>query len=233
MIKHNLIPLSLLSICLSNSDSIGQYDKAEKKFLVAKVQSTCSIAGFKLVLLPKKKGKEHVTFACTYEQDKLFAGYSNNEKMEIISELLSYEGDTAICSKRVCRYGYTDDKRPKTISYNIKIDALYLLTTLFVGGYASYYCPYPVLIDTATDKEINDTSEQVAEVYSIYRKWYKENLKSGFKDFNFPLRNCRYAWYGIREGEKYMLKDSFKIHQLGGLFRRRCMFGLRKKKNGE
>ena len=218
MIKHKLILFALLCICLSNSDSIGQYDKVEKKRFVAKVQSTCSFAGFKLVLLPNGKSKGQVPFSCTYEQDKLFAGYSNNEKMDIISELLSYEGDTTTCSKSVCRYGYTDNKHPNTSSYTIQIDALYLLTTLVVGGYATYYCPYPVLIDTATGEEINDVQGRVAEVYSVYKKWYKENQKTGFKNFNVPLRNCRYAWYGIREGKKYMLKESFKIHQLGGAF---------------
>jgi len=213
-----IIFISLLYFIISSQESNGQTGKIAKVKFVSKIYSTCTIAGSKLVLLPHKKPKGYVPYACTYEQDKIFSGYSDKDKREILAELLSYEGDTSICSKRVCRYGYTNDKRPGTESYTIQIDALYLLTTLVVGGYATNYCPYPVLVEISTGKEINDFSEQVGEIYAIYRKWYEENSKNGFKNFNVPLRNTRYAWYGMRDSKKYLLKDSFKIHKLGSAF---------------
>jgi len=189
-----------------------------KDKFVVKVSSTCTILGNKLAVLPYKKPKGQVPFTCTYEQDKLFNGYPAKDKIQILLELLEYEGDTAICSKHVCRYGYFDDKRPLTKSYTVQIDALYLLTTLAVGGYATYYCPYPVLFDTVTGQEINNSPKQLAEVYAIYRKWFKESSAKGFKRFNVPLRNSRYAWYGMKKGKTYMLKDEFKIGQLGSAF---------------
>jgi hypothetical protein len=190
----------------------------EKQTYVIKVAGSCSIMGSKLVLHPPKAPKSFVPFACTYEQDKMFAGYPNRERIEILSQLLEYEGDTSICSKIVCRYGYTDNKPPSTVSYPIEVDALYLLTTLSVGGYATQYCPYPVLIDTLTGQEIDNSPQDVAKVYAIYRNWFRESKKNGFAKFNVPLRNSRYAWYGTRKTRSYMLEDKFKISGLGGAF---------------
>jgi len=219
MINFKLVPYSVFIFGLTQICGTPISDASPiKEFYVIKVTDSCSITGSKLVLHPPKAPKDYVPNPCSYEQDKMFAGYPNRKRIEILSQLLDYEGDTSICSKRVCKYGYTDSKRPTTYSYPIEVDALYLLTTLAVGGYATQYCPYPVLIDTLTGREIDNSPQDVSKVYAIYRNWLRESKKNGFVKFNVPLRNSRYAWYGIRKTRNYMLEDKFKISGLGGAF---------------
>ena len=200
----------LLCVFLAGSGDKGKY--------VVKVRSSCSFDGSKLALLPYHPPKGYEPHACSYEQDKLFGGYPHRERIKVLAELLGYEGDTSLCSKKVCRYGSADAPRPVTTVYSTQIDALYLLTTLAVGAYSRYYCPYPVLVDTVTGKEINDSPKQVAEVYAIYRAWFKASATNGFVNFQVPLRNSRYAWYGIRKDRRYMLEDTFKVPRLDQSF---------------
>jgi hypothetical protein len=92
------------------------------------------------------------------------------------------------------------------------------LTILAVGGFASSYCPYPVLIDTVSGREIDPSSAKIGEVYAIYKAWFKENKKRGFKHFPVPLRNSRYKWYGIRKSRSYIVNDTFSIPRLDKAF---------------
>jgi hypothetical protein len=211
--KTLLLPC-LLALCVLGWRTASPPNRS----FIAKVHSECNVDGFKLALLPHQIPNNYKPFPCTYEQDKLFSGYSQRERIEILYQLLQYEGDTSLCSKRVCRYGYTDSPYPQTKYYTTQVDALYLLTILAVGGFASSYCPYPVLIDTVSGREIDPSSEKIAEVFAIYKAWFEENKKRGFKHFPVPLRNSRYKWYGIRKSRSYILNDTFSIPSLDKAF---------------
>jgi len=187
---------------------------------VIKMESSCNdtngveLKGFKLTLLPYRKPKGYTPYPCTYGEDKVFAGYPNKEKIKVLAALLQFAGDTSLCSKRVCNYGFVKLPKPQAITYTIQVDALYLLTSLTASSFSPGYCPYPVLWDTLTKKEINNDPVKLAEVFEIYKKWFKENADRDFKDYNLPLRNSRYEWYGTDRKKAFMFSDTFKIKKL-------------------
>jgi hypothetical protein len=154
-------------------------------------------------------------YPCTYEKDKVFAGYPNKAKIELLAELLKFEGDTSLCSKTVCNYGHVEESKPKTKTYTTQIDALYLLTILTASSFSPYYCPYPVLIDAVTGEEINNNPEKIKEVFSIYRQWFTDNAQHNFENYNLPLRiGSRYEWYGADKKRQFIFSDTFRIKQL-------------------
>lgn len=138
---------------------------------------------------------------CTYYWHVIFNEYSNENKIKILEELLEYERDIDLSGRKVTRYGYVKDGTPKpqTKSYPIQVEALYIITLLSMGNFAPYYCPYPVLINNKTGKEINNNPKELNKVYNIYRKWIDKNKKTGFKDFLPPLYKSNYSWYGCNE----------------------------------
>jgi len=181
--------------------------------------SSCSIvdgkplAGYKLELSAKGDQRNNQNVLCGYEYDKIFSVYTQAEKVEILEELLSFEGDTSICAKEVCNYGSKSFKRPITKIYTTQIDALYLFTILTVSSYSPNYCPFPVLYDNKTGKEINNDQKKISKVFKIYRNWLKENKRKRFVNYNVPLRNTRFEWFSTQKDFKYD-KDDFKIAKL-------------------
>jgi len=213
-----LIHCGVLALFFGRTTVMGQRGPLVDSF-IRKVPAACNtVLGSKLVVMPYHVPKWYVPWACSYEQWQLFSGYPNRKMITLFGQLLAFEGDTSLCGKEVCRYGYTDSKKPFTKTYTVQIDALYQLAILAVGGYAGYYCPYPVLVDTVTGKEVNDDPVAVREVFAVYRKWLLDNTKKKFKNFGVPLRTSRYRWYGIRESKMWLLSDTFRIGQLGGSF---------------
>jgi hypothetical protein len=190
------------------------------KYIIKEYSHSCSLidgeplAGYKIALLPRSRDKKNVgLLLCQYQYDRTFSDYSNNEKIEILEELLSFEGDTSICAKEVCNYGSKSFKRPITKIYTTQIDALYLFTILTVSSYSPNYCPFPVLYDNKTGKEINNDQKKISKVFKIYRNWLKENKRKGFVNYNVPLRNSRFEWFSTQKDFKYD-KDDFKIAKL-------------------
>lgn len=219
--KEIIAYILFLSICVGCiSPKLGRETKNEDKYLKVFPMSTCTNSfcnknGYKINILHPTENK-FATLTCTYEWDKVFALYTVEDKISLLQKLLSFENDTNLCGKRVCRYGYTNSERPVTENYTLQMDALFLLTILTTGQYSLYYCPYPVIIDTVTKQEITNDSEKIKEVFEIYRKWIKENGKTEFKVFHLPLKGSRYQWYGI-DTSKYgvILNDNFKLYGLG------------------
>lgn len=161
---------------------------------------------------------------CSYQWDKLFGEYSLNDQIALLEELLTFENDTSLSSKKVCRYGATDAPAPKTQYYNLQTEALYLLTLLTVSSYSPDYCPYPVLVDTATGEEINGDFSKMKQVFDIYREWLKRNKATNFTAIEMPLLHSRYAWYGANKSKAYIFAKDFKVKGLGaaGLVIGRC-----------
>lgn len=189
------------------------------KYFLKRSCSSCSLfegkplVGYKILMLAPGKNKSVGQVYCGYELDKVFSGYSNQEKVELLEELLSFEGDTSICAKTTCNYGSKLFVRPQTIIYTTQIDALYLFTILTVSSYSPNYCPFPVLFDNKTGKEINGDQDKIKEVFRIYRKWFEYNKKNGFVDYNVPLRDKRFEWFSTQKRFHYY-DDDFKIPKL-------------------
>jgi len=217
-----LIPLfALFIVALTGCTPSGHLVAiGEKARFVEKVSCSCSktngqsIVGFKLTFPPYHIPPNYTGFPCTYEKDKVFAGYPNREKIEILEQLLGFEGDTSLCSQTVCRYGYSTIAKPLTVTYTIQIDALYLITLLTVSSHSPYYCPYPVLVDKTTGEEINNNPVKLKEVFDIYTAWIAENKKHDFKNYGLPLKGSKYEWYGTRKDIPTLNSYTFSIKQL-------------------
>lgn len=169
--------------------------------------------GIKTPVVPQDTTKAFTIIyeGCTYYWHIIFNEYSNKNKIKILEELLEYEKDTDLSGRKVTRYGYVKEgtPKPKTESYNIQVEVLYIITLLSMSNFAPYYSPYPVLINNKTGKEINDNSKELKKVYKIYRKWFKENKKTGFKNFLPPLYKSNYSWYGSDEKMKDIKVSEF------------------------
>ncbi|WP_280647317.1 MULTISPECIES: hypothetical protein [unclassified Dysgonomonas] len=140
---------------------------------------------------------EPLYIGCSYGWNRIFSKYSNEDRITILEELLQYEDDTDLSGKKVIRYGFADANtpKPKTKSYTIQTEALYLITLLTMSESAMTYSPFPVLINKSTGKEITNDQKEIKRVFRIYKRWVKENKKKGFVDFEPPLNNSKYKWY--------------------------------------
>lgn len=199
---------------------IMAFSKHESKYIIKEYSSSCSLVegkpliGYKIALLPLSGSKKNIDLLlCGYQFDRTFSDYTNEEKVEILEELLSFEGDTSMCARVVCNYGSKLFKRPKTKTYTTQIDALYLFTVLTTSSYSPNYCPFPVLYDNLTKEEINNDQKKIKKVFKIYRKWFNDNKKTGFVNYNVPLRDKCFEWFSTQKDLKYY-EDDFKIAKL-------------------
>lgn len=193
------------------------YSQVYNRYIVKAFSKACSILdgvpieGHKLCLIPKNKNGLPVVM-CEYSNGIWFNEYNNDEKLAILEVLLSFEGDTSICSKKVCNYGSKKFKKPKTILYTTQIDALYLFTNLVVSSYAPNYCPFPVLFDRKEKKEINDCQEKISQIFKIYREWLIGLRINRVKKFKVPLNDEKYEWFSTQAVVFGYYKPNFWIN---------------------
>jgi len=220
-----IILMLFLTIFSSYESNYCQSDKHLYLKYLNRVKDTCSAEAYfpdkakysirlKFPSTEKKSFPEIYYSPCSYQWDKVFNEYSLEERIRIIEELLSFSDDTAMSSKKVCKYGYTTANRPKTKIYTLQVEALYLLTTLTVSSYSVYYCPYPVIVDILTGEEVNNNQQKVKEVYAVYRNWIEKNRKTKFHDFEMPLKNSHYEWYGANKKKDFIFGDGFRIRKI-------------------
>lgn len=203
-----IIIISLLLICISG---YAQYI-SESKFTY-KALETCSnkynysgdTIGYYIGIKTPEIPNESETFTpmyekCSYYWNKIFDCYSNEDKIKILEELLDYSKDSDLSGKKVKWYGKgKEGQKPNTISYTLQTEALYIITLLTMSNYAPYYCPYPVLLNGKTGKEVGNNQKELKEVYKIYRKWIAKYKKTGFKNFRPPLEKSHYSWFNSDE----------------------------------
>ncbi|WP_147284208.1 hypothetical protein [Sphingobacterium spiritivorum] len=130
-------------------------------------------------------------------------GYVNNltdlEKLEMIKCLLKFEGDTTRHPGMVHPLYFGNNSRnnirfsPKSRYFTIEINALYYIDRIAYGTYTDYYSPAPVLYDNIENVEINDCPEKVKLVFSEYKKWFDECIKTGKIPKYFPFNDGRYV----------------------------------------
>ena len=134
------------------------------------------------------------------------SGYDRDDEIKILGEYLTFRGDTSISNKgyrfRAAHYM----TRPEGINgFTIEIEALYSFTRMLTQALPPIK---PMLINRASGEELNTNPKIVNEIYDIYIKWYKENMKNDFKDIKLPLSGSPYCWLGEDKGMKNFLKKS-------------------------
>lgn len=88
--------------------------------------------------------------------------------------------------------------------FTVEIEALYSFTRMLTIGLPPIR---PVLLDRATRKPVNTDARVVRKVFDIYSRWYRENLKTDFKNLTLPLTGSPYCWMGEERGmERYLKK---------------------------
>lgn len=134
------------------------------------------------------------------------SGYNRNDKIKILSEYLTFYGDTNVSNKKYHFKAAYHMVRPEGIAgFTIEIEALYSFTRMLTAGYPPIK---PALINRVTGEELNNNPKAVNEVYEIYTKWYNENKKTDFKNITLPLAGSPYGWLGEDKGMEPYFKKS-------------------------
>jgi hypothetical protein len=131
--------------------------------------------------------------------------YTRDEEIKILGEYLTFRGDTSVSNKRYKFKPAYYMTRPDIVGFTVQIEALYSFTRMLTQGLPPIK---PMLIDRSTGEELNTNAKVVSEVYDIYVKWYKENLKTDFKNITLPLKGSPYCWLGEDKGMESFMRKS-------------------------
>ncbi|WP_280647436.1 MULTISPECIES: hypothetical protein [unclassified Dysgonomonas] len=124
------------------------------------------------------------------EDRDVFSGYSYSQKIEILEELLSFQGDTAKSGKSY-KINSPDLSRIYIEPFNIQIESLYTFSKMLLIG-------YPPILPKLTDKNevinLNGNQTVVDEVYELYRQWLQNAIKNDFRNLTLPMSGSYYQW---------------------------------------
>jgi hypothetical protein len=127
--------------------------------------------------------------------------FSNSiDTLKAIGELLKYEGDRRICALPI--YGYSPLTSKiyfgKDTNYSVQIEALFIINQLVYID-AFNYSPYPVLVDTRTNKSYCVEGTAIQMAFRAYYKWYQVLKKKGIAYFReksiMPLDGSSIKWF--------------------------------------
>lgn len=116
------------------------------------------------------------------------------DTLEVISELLSFRGDSRLCA--IPRMSYSSlSSNIESGSYSIDLEALFLINQFFLGENYYSFSPCPRLkcsLTSMSDKEIIETA------YDLYRNWFEEVKTIGLEKARsrqiYPLKNSEIFW---------------------------------------
>ena len=126
------------------------------------------------------------------EDKDLFYAYSYPRKIEILQELLSFQGDTTMSSKSY-KIKLPDLRRIDVEPFTIQIEALYTFSRMFLKMYPDFL---PKLTDKKGKKNYNGNQAKVNEVYSIYIDWLEDAIQKDFNNLTLPMTGTKYQWEG-------------------------------------
>lgn len=121
-----------------------------------------------------------------------FIDYTYSQKVEILNELLCFQGDTTK-SVKLYKINSPDLSKVKVQPFTIQIEAIYTFSRLLLLGYPPFL---PQLTDKDGKANYNGCQCVVNEVYEIYRQWLNNAINSEFKDLNLPMSGTKYQWEG-------------------------------------
>ena len=129
-----------------------------------------------------------------------FINLPDTAKLKIVSKLLAFENDTALCCLKVISRSFNGIEgcggRPDGVDrYDIQVDALYMINRLCWPGFIEAYSCVPVLYDTKKQTTINNDPKKIRIVFEHYIKWCRQCLANGRISRHFPFNVGRYVWY--------------------------------------
>lgn len=122
------------------------------------------------------------------------------EKLQLISCLLDFEGDTTKHPGNVLPIYLGNNAKnnvrfsPKSKYFTIEINALYFIDRIAYGEFSDFYSPAPVLYDNIDNMEINDSPDKIKIVFDSYKKWFQECMLIGEISKYFPFNDGRFVW---------------------------------------
>lgn len=126
------------------------------------------------------------------EDKDLFYTYSYPQRIEILQELLKFQGDTSKSAK-LYKIKTPDLSRIYIEPFTIQIETLYTFSRMFLKMYPDFY---PKLTDKNEAVNLNSSQPIIDEVYEIYRQWLKDAVKNDFRDLTLPMSGSKYQWEG-------------------------------------
>lgn len=167
----------------SMPDSTGSnLSEAHTKGRFIKKRITCSLDniynyGYRLLYITDtSRGVQ-----CQYQLDSIRL-LSINQKIELIKELLSYQGDTSLCALPVMGYNpnvstIIDPERPR---YSIQVEALFWVNQIYYSEQFSY-ASIPILVNNQTSQHESIDGPGIALAFQEYKNWIQEVKRVGWK----------------------------------------------------
>jgi hypothetical protein len=192
-IKKNISLFILFTICIMSA--IGQENFKRKFLFKSKYDTTNYLLGSHIELIEILPNSEDLIILTIDDRDKFFRSqYKRADYIEILSEYLTFQGDTAKSNKRYhFKPAFHMTLPEDTIGYTIQLEALYSFTRMLTFGYPPIR---PTIVDRKTGKHLNTNLAAINEVYTIYKKWFDQSKKNDFQSIKFPLEGTPYAWLG-------------------------------------
>ncbi|CAM1362491.1 hypothetical protein TPENAI_30028 [Tenacibaculum litopenaei] len=130
-----------------------------------------------------------------------FLKFSDKDKILMIEELLSFEGDSRISSSPFSSYNNLSSQiyTGKSKKHSVQVESLFLINKIFFEKPFNY-SSMPVLLDNNTKEEYTVDEESISQVFLAYKKWLSKVKEIGFdsarrKNLD-PLENTNFSWWG-------------------------------------
>ena len=124
------------------------------------------------------------------------------DSLELISELLTFQGDTRTCGLGITKYNLKlsyDIDYSKYKYYSIQLDALLLINQIIYKEDWIWYSPFPMLKNVATGEMEAVDGEVIDKAYKYYNAWFKRaeriGLEEARKPENHPLKESGIEWF--------------------------------------
>lgn len=124
-----------------------------------------------------------------------FSKYNKEQKLKMIEELLTFEGDKRICYSALMLYDpdVSSTYMGTCQEYTLDLEALFIINQIYLDQ-PFKYSPYPLLVN----KEGIDHCAQPAIVdiaFRAYKRWFADLKKKGFDWKKYPLDESGVDWY--------------------------------------
>jgi hypothetical protein len=134
---------------------------------------------------------ERSPLKCEYLFD--FSKYSDEQKIEIIEELLRYEGDTSLCSVRTKCY---NPLRSQTVPekaqvYSIQVEALFIINHVILSN-PYMYSSFPILRNGDGTAIESIGGPLIKKAFLFYHGWLEQARRNGLTETSsktLPLKN--------------------------------------------
>jgi hypothetical protein len=175
--------------------AIGQENYNRKFLFKSEFDTTNYLLGSHIELIEILPKSEDLIIISIDDRDKIYrSGYKRADCIKILSEYLTFQGDTSKSNKRYhFKPAFHMTLPEDTVGYTIQVEALYSFTRMLTIGYPPIR---PTIVDRKTGEHLNTNLVAISEVYAIYKKWFDHNKKNDFNSIKFPLEGTPFAWLG-------------------------------------